>query len=141
VVLVASMLGVDPAVFREAFSHVSPAPGGSEPEAAQVNLNKSALLAALGPYGITNERLDLVSNHYRYSASAGEFWPTTAASAHAVVRDGVVVEIVIDAPGSGYTSAPTITVPGFPNLAATATIAFTNDFATNGRVDSITVTG
>jgi hypothetical protein len=34
-------------VFREAFSHVTPASGGREPEPEQVRLNKSALMHAL----------------------------------------------------------------------------------------------
>jgi hypothetical protein len=72
VILIASALGVPEDVFREAFSHVSPAGAGQEPDPAQVNLNKKALLDALGPYGITNDFLDKVSNYYRYNGSAGE---------------------------------------------------------------------
>jgi hypothetical protein len=34
--LVAGALGVPPDVFREAFSHVTPAPGGEEPDPDQV---------------------------------------------------------------------------------------------------------
>src|SRR6476620_1732883 len=76
VVLIASALGVPPEVFRDAFSHVTPARAGQEPDPSQVNKNKAALLQALGPYGITNARLDEVSNYYRYNASAGEHWPS-----------------------------------------------------------------
>src|SRR5690349_4185380 len=58
VALVAGALGVKPDVFREAFSRVTPAPAGEHPDPDQVRNNKDALLAALAPYGIANERLD-----------------------------------------------------------------------------------
>ena len=137
--LIASVLGLDSSVFREAFSHVSPAPAGAEPDPAQVTLNKSALLASLAPYGVTNDELDRVSNYYRYNATAGESWPVTPASARAVVRDGVVVEVLIDDRGAGYTSAPDITIPGFPNTPLAVSLAFTRDTATNGHIESIRV--
>src|SRR5690242_9418425 len=57
VILIASMLGVPQEVFREAFSGVSPAGAGQEPNPIQVRLNKSALLDVLGPYGVTNDQL------------------------------------------------------------------------------------
>src|SRR5438552_11396179 len=41
VVLIAAALGVTPEVFREAFSHVRPAPAGREPEPGQVRQNKA----------------------------------------------------------------------------------------------------
>jgi hypothetical protein len=137
VALVASMLGVSAPVFRDAFSRVSPAPAGSEPDPAQVGRNKAALLATLAPYGVTNDRLDEVSNHYRYNGTAGETWPFTPAAAHAVVRDGVVTDIVIDRAGSGYTSAPEATIPALPGVQLTATVAFTQAFDTNGHISSI----
>ena len=62
VILIGNALGVTPEVFREAFSHVKPAPGGEQPDPAQVQRNKAALLKALGPYRVTNELLDRVSN-------------------------------------------------------------------------------
>src|ERR1051325_7086572 len=58
VVLVAGALGVQPQVFRDAFSHVRPAPRGTEPDPRQVRENKAALMSALGRYGVTNDRLD-----------------------------------------------------------------------------------
>src|SRR5437667_1129886 len=72
VVLIAAALGVTPEVFREAFSHVRPAPAGREPEPGQVRQNKAALLAALAKHGVTNEKLDTVSNYYRYARSRNE---------------------------------------------------------------------
>lgn len=138
VVLIASALGVPPEVFREAFSHVKPAPAGQEPDPAQVNLNKDALLRVLGPYGITNDTLDTVSNHYRFNGSAGETWPRTPATATAIVTNGVVTGVTITNAGSGYTSTPTIVLAG--GGAATATIAYTTDFNTNGSLTAITLT-
>src|SRR5205823_915861 len=90
VALIAAALGVPAEVFRAAFRNVRPAPAGQEPEPGQVRQNKEALLRALGPYGVTNERLDTVSNYYRYNRSRGEMWPTAPATADATVRNGVV---------------------------------------------------
>src|SRR6476620_10797851 len=75
VILIASALGVPPEVFREAFSHVHPAPPGRGPTPEEARRNKDALLGALSKYGVTNERLDEVSNYYRYRRDHGELWP------------------------------------------------------------------
>src|SRR4029079_7602033 len=92
VVLVAGGLGVKPEGFREAFSHVHPAgPGSGGPTGEEARANKAALMSALGKYGITNDRLDEVSNYYRYMRSNGEMWKTRNAVANALVKDGVVV--------------------------------------------------
>src|SRR5580700_7405375 len=64
VILIAAALGVPADVFREAFTHVTPAPRGTEPDPAQVRRNKAALMGALAPYGVTNELLDRVSTYY-----------------------------------------------------------------------------
>lgn len=138
VVLIASMLGVPPEVFREAFSHVTPASGGMEPNPIQVKLNKDALLNVLGPYGVTNDDLDEVSNYYRYNRSAGETWPQTPAAAEVIMTDGVITGIEITNHGSGYTSTPTITILN-SDLTATAVISFTADFSTNGSISTITL--
>ena len=139
VALVAGALGVPPDVFREAFSHVKPAPAGQEPDPAQVQLNKAALLQVLGPYGITNDRLDTVSDHYRFNGSAGETWPRTPATATALVTNGVVTGITITSAGSGYTSTPAVVISG-SDATATATIAYGADFNTNGSLTAITLT-
>ena len=136
-VLVAAALGVPPEVFREAFSHVTPAAGGSEPEPAQVRKNKEALMSRLGPLGVTNDRLDAVSNYYRYSSSRGQMWRNTPAAAYATVRDGVVTGITVTDAGSGYSSPPQISVEGMPGVRATATLTFGTDFATNGSVKEV----
>ena len=65
VVLVAAGLGVPEEIFRETFTHVTPASNGREPEPEQVRKNKQALLRGLSSYGVTNDRLDTVSNFYR----------------------------------------------------------------------------
>ena len=88
VVLIAAALGVTPDVFRDAFSQVRPARGGREPEPAQVRQNKEVLMKALGKHGITNDRLDTVSNYYRYQRSRNELWPTEPAVANALVKEG-----------------------------------------------------
>jgi hypothetical protein len=138
VVLIASALGVPPEVFRAAFSHVKPAAAGWEPNPVQVKLNKAALLSALGPYGITNDFLDHVSDYYRYNGSAGETWPQTPATAIAILTDGVVTGFKITNPGAGYTSAPVITVTG-SNVSAAAVLSFGKDFKTNGSLAAITL--
>ncbi|SFI18173.1 hypothetical protein [Planctomicrobium piriforme] len=135
--LVAGALGVAPEVFREAFSHVRPAPGGREPEPAQVRQNKQALMKALAPYGVTNDRLDTVSNYYRYRPQNGELWPVQPAAAVAIVENGKLVRFEVTSGGSGYSSPPRISVPGFPAATAEAKLSFDKDFQKNGAVSSI----
>ena len=137
VVLVAAALGVPTEVFREAFSGVTPAGAGEDPDSAQVALNKQALLDVLGPYGITNDQLDAASNFYRYNGSAGEMWPHEAATAVAVVENGVVTSVTITNPGYGYSSIPTVTLSNGQH--ATATLAFGQDTATNGSIGGISL--
>ena len=137
VVLIAAALGVPADVFREAFSHVRPAPAGTAPDPRQVRDNKAALLDALGPYGITNERLDTVSDYYRYVRRRGKLWPTKPASAYALVRDGKITSFVVTNGGSGYTSSPTVTVPNFEGATAKVELSFSKQFAKNGSVASI----
>lgn len=139
VVLVAAALGVPTDVFRTAFRGVTPAGAGQEPEAAQVGRNKQALLAVLGPYGVTNEALDAASDAYRHNGSAGETWPQTAATGTAVVRRGRVVSVRIVAGGAGYSSAPRVRVPGLPNARIAVTVAYGRDVATNGRVSTLAI--
>jgi hypothetical protein len=139
VVLIAAALGVPAEVFREAFSEVTPAPSGQEPDPEQVRLNKEALLRALAPYGVTNERLDEVSDYYRYNGAAGEVWRRTAALAKAVVRSGKVVSVRIVRAGAGYSSTPRVTLVGYPKAKVRATIAYGTDLATNGRISKLTL--
>jgi hypothetical protein len=136
--LIAAALGVTPEVFRSAFSGVRPAPGGSEPEPAQVQRNKVALLDALGRYGVTNDRLDEVSNYYRYRPGSGETWPTAGATAYAILTDGVVTSVVVTTPGAGYTSAPKVSVPNHPEVVLKAELHFDRDLKKNGSIAAIT---
>jgi hypothetical protein len=139
VVLIAAALGVPAEVFRTAFAAVTPAAGGEEPDPDQVRLNKEALLRALAPYGVTNERLDEVSNYYRYDGSAGEVWTQSRALAKAVVRNGKLVSVRVVTAGAGYSSAPRVTLAGYPKVKVRATIAYGTSLATNGRVAKLTL--
>jgi hypothetical protein len=137
--LVASSLGVPAPVFRYAFSKVTPAGAGEEPDPAQVALNKQALLDVLAPYGVTNDSLDRASDHYRYNGAAGELWPTEAAVVKATIVNGAVTGFSVVSGGSGYTTAPTITVAGHPGVKAKAKLAFSRTFARNGRISAVTL--
>jgi hypothetical protein len=94
---------------------------------------------ALGKYGVTNERLDEVSDFYRYNRQAGEVWRRTPATATAIIKDGKVTGLKITNAGAGYTTAPTVKVAGYDDLELTVTIEFSTDFSRNGRVTSLTV--
>jgi len=138
VILVAGGLGIPAEVFREAFSHVRPARGG-EPEPAQIQQNKHALLSALGRYGVTNDRLDEVSNYYRYMASRGEMWRHIDAAGYATVVNGKVTGFTVTSAGAGYSSAPAIVVEGLGEVNADVVIAYGKNLATNGSIQSISI--
>ncbi len=137
--LIAGALGVAPEVFRGAFSQVRPAPAGTEPAGERVRENKEVLLAALGPHGITNERLDTASNYYRYNRSRGEMWPTEPATAFAFVQNGAVTRFEITNGGSGYNSPPTVTVPSVEGRDVDVQLSFGAAFDGNGSVTAITL--
>ncbi|QIF05928.1 hypothetical protein [Roseimicrobium sp. ORNL1] len=137
VILIAAALGVPDEVFREAFSHVRPASGGREPEPAQVRANKSALMSALGKHGITNDRLDEVSNFYRYPPGRGGLWKSKPATANALVKDGVVIGYEVVDGGAGYSSTPTVTVPGLKTGEVKVTLSYGKDLEKNGSVSAI----
>lgn len=134
--LIAAALGVEPDVFREAFSGVTPAHGRG-PTGDEARKNKAALMRVLAPHGITNERLDQVSDYYRYRPQNGELWRTTEAEAHAIVENGEVKQIVITNPGSGYSSPPTATIPSLNNQQLEVILGFSKDFKKNGAVSKI----
>jgi hypothetical protein len=136
VVLIAAALGVPQEVFREAFSHVQPSPAGQEPDPAQVQLNKDTLMELLGPYGVTNDYLDEVSNYYRYDRSAGETWPQIPAAATVIFTNGAITGFEITNPGSGYTTPPIITVLN-GDVTASAVLSFGMDVNTNGSLAGI----
>lgn len=139
--LIAAALGVSAETFREAFSGVTPAGADSGgPTEAEAKANKAALLKVLAPYGITNDKLDEVSNYYRYSGSKGEIWKRTPAVLETIVENGVVKGVKIVKAGAGYTSAPTVTIEGKSGkLTAKAAVAYSTDFATNGSIKTVTL--
>jgi hypothetical protein len=94
---------------------------------------------ALGKYGITNERLDTVSNYYRYMGSRGELWKNKPAAANALIKNGAIVGYEIIDGGSGYSSLPTITVANHPEALAKVELAFGRNLETNGAISSITI--
>jgi hypothetical protein len=138
VVLIAAALKVPEDVFRKAFSGVKPAPAGEEPQEDQVRRNKQTLLDALGPYGVDDDRLNEVSNFYRYNGSGGQMWKNTPAKATAIITDGKVTGFTITDPGAGYSSAPTVSVVGY-DVKAKVELNFETDLAKTGSVKSITV--
>ncbi len=138
VALIAAALDVKPEVFREAFSGVTPARGRA-PSGDEARANKAALMKALAPHGVTNDRLDEVSNYYRFQPQRGQLWPTTAAKAHAIIENGKIKRIVVTEGGSGYCSPPTVKVEGFPNLELKATLEFTKDLKKNGAIAAVEI--
>jgi hypothetical protein len=141
VLLVAGALGVKPEVFRDAFSRVHPSPAGIPPSGERQRQNKAVLMATLGPLGITNERLDEVSNYYRYRPGSGELWPTHEASAYATVRNGQVVGFTVTDGGSGYSSEPQVSIAGVTGARPVVSLKFDKDFKQNGSVASIGLAG
>jgi hypothetical protein len=136
VVLVAAGLGVKPEVFRKAFGGVTPARGRG-PTGEEARRNKEALMKVLRPYKITNDRLDEVSNCYRYRPQEGELWPTKPAKAYALVDDGKIKKVVVTEPGSGYSSPPKVSVKGFEKVRFEAKVKFETDLKKNGGIESI----
>ena len=138
--LIAAALGVKDEVFREAFSHVRPAgPDSHGPTDEEARKNKAALMNALKKHGVTNERLNEVSNFYRYPPGSTQLWKHTPATANAIVKDGVVIAYEITSGGAGYTTPPTVSVPGVKASSAKVDLAFGKDLETNGTVSAITM--
>lgn len=138
--LVAGGLGVKPEVFRNAFSRVRPAPPGERVTEERAQANKRALLDALAKYGITNEILDAVSDHYRYRREQGEMWPTKPAAATAIVSYGNLTGFKVTEAGSGYSSPPSITIVGHPEIKAEASVLYSKDLGKNGSIAEIKIT-
>jgi len=95
----------------------------------------------LGKYGITDDRLNAVSNFYRYPPGRGNLWKNRPAAANALVKNGAVIGFEITDGGAGYTTPPTVTVPNAKGATAKAEVSFGKDMETNGAVTAITATG
>ena len=140
VVLVAAALAVPADVFRQTFTHVRPAGAGQGgPTEDEARKNKAALMAGLSKYGVTNDRLDAVSNYYRYVRGRDGLWRHRPAVAYAVVRDGAVVRFDIVDPGAGYTTPPQATVEQLADGTVDVGVTFGTDLATNGSVFTLTL--
>jgi hypothetical protein len=140
VILIAAALGVAPEVFRAAFSHVHPAgPGSGGPTDAEARQNKAALMSALGPYGVTDQRLNEVSNYYRYPPGRGGLWRVKPATANALIKGGEVVGYEVIDGGSGYASPPAVSVPDRKTSPPKVELSFGRVMETNGAVASITL--
>ena len=139
VILVAGGLGVAPEVFRDAFSMVQPVAPGSQPDQARAQQNKAVLLAALRQYGITNKQLDAVSDYYRYQPGTGTLWPTRAAVITATVKAGMVTSFEVTDGGAGYSSQPSISVPGAACGPVAVNLSYGRDLAKNGSIESVTL--
>ena len=96
-------------------------------------------MEALGSYGVTNERLDMVSDYYRYVRGRGALWPTKPAAGYALVEKGKITRFVVTRGGSGYSSPPTITVPNFDGIAVKVELSFSKQLKKNGSVSAITL--
>ncbi len=138
VVLIAAALEVKPDQFREAFSGVTPSKNGP-PSRDEAQKNKAALMKVLKPLGISNDRLDEVSNFYRYQPQRGELWKNTPAEGHAIVEDGKIKQIVITSPGAGYSTPPKVVVQGMEKTALKATIHLDKELKKNGGIEAVEV--
>lgn len=137
VVLIASMLGVTPEVFRSALNDKN-IDNHAKLSKNKIEKNKTELLKTLSPYGVTKEKLNEVLNYYRYGKP--ETWPKSEAKGMAIIQNNRVVGVKITNSGFGYTSRPTVLVK-YKNttLKAYASVLLTKDFKTNGSISSITL--
>lgn len=138
VVLIAAALGVKPDVFREAFRGVTPS-RGRPPSREEAQRNKAALLKLLAPHGVTNERLDEVSNYYRFRPQDGELWKHEEAAAQATIVDGRVTKVTVTKAGAGYTTPPTVVIPGHEQTKLVVTLHFDRDLKKYGSIASIEI--
>ena len=141
VALIAAALGVPDEIFRDAFSHVHPAQNGG-PTGDEARKNKHELLSRLEKHGVTNDRLDEVSNFYRYRPQNGELWKHKDAVVFATVKDGKVTGFRIAEPGYGYSSPPTLGIEGTPKPAFSGVpkiaLLFDKELEKNGSIKSVT---
>jgi hypothetical protein len=55
------------------------------------------------------------------------------------VKNGAVIGYEVTGGGYGYTTPPSVSVPGFAGTGAKVEITFGKDFETNGAMSAITV--
>jgi hypothetical protein len=91
----------------------------------------------LRPLGVTNDRLDEVSNSYRYQPQKGELWKMAPAKGFTIIQGGQVKKVVVSEAGSGYSSPPKVTIKGMEDVTLKATLH--KEFKKNGSVESLEV--
>ena len=96
-------------------------------------------MKVLGPHQVTNDRLDEVSNYYRYRPQEDELWPTQEAQAYAMVECGEIKKLVVTRGGSGYSSPPKATVKGFEKVKLQTKLKFGKALNKNGSVVAVEV--
>lgn len=96
-------------------------------------------MKVLETLGVTNQRLDEVSNYYRYQPQRGQLWNTTPAKVHAVVEAGKVKRIVVTDPGSGFSSPPKATITGMEQVGLKVTIQFSKELKANESISAVEV--
>jgi hypothetical protein len=142
VALIAAALGVPDNVFRETFTHVHPAGLNSNgPTDAEARQNKAALMAGLSPYGVTDDRINEVSNYYRYMRRKhDDLWQHRDALAYAVVdaKNKFLRFDLVD-PGAGYTTPPKVTIKDKSDVTVTAKLLLGTDLDTNGSIESLVI--
>jgi hypothetical protein len=87
------------------------------------------------------ERLDDVSDYYRFQLQNDDLWKTTPARGYAVVGDGKVKSVGITEAEAGYSSPPIVTVMGMAKVPLKATLHFDKELRKNGSVESGGVAG
>lgn len=114
-------------------------PRRAEAAAGTGRQNNAALLNVLAPYGVTIDRLDEVSNYYRYRRERSELWTHEPASIIANIRCGHIIGFTIEKPGAGYSSPPEISVPGVPGVKVKVVLSFGDDLKGNGSIAQVTI--
>jgi hypothetical protein len=66
-------------------------------------------------------------------------WPTKPAQAYAEVKDDKIVRFVVTKGGAGYSSPPTVSVPGF-DVRTKVELSFGKKLENNGSVAAIRLT-
>ena len=80
-----------------------------------------------------------MSNYYRYSKTRGQMWRTKPAKIEAIVRDEKIAGFTIVYAGAGYSSPPSVSVPGFADAGVVVKLKFGTDLETNGSIESVTL--